>query len=150
MIVSLYDTLASDLNTSLKAKDTLRTSTLRLLKSAIQYALIEKQVETADDELVLSVIRRQAKQRQDSIENYASAGRDALKEKEEAELKILEAYLPAQLSDDELNAIVKDVITSTGAQSKKDMGRVIKSVIEKAGGRADGKRISQSVSHLLV
>lgn len=148
--MSLYDTLTTDLHSSLKAKDALRTSTLRLVKSAIQYALIENKVETADDELVLSVIRRQTKQRQDSIENYASAGRDALKEKEEAELKILEEYLPAQLSDADLSAIVKEAITATGAQSKKDMGRVIKSVIEIAGGRADGKRISQSVSQLLV
>jgi uncharacterized protein YqeY len=147
--MSILDTINANLIHAQKAKDELTTSTLRLLKSAIQYASIEKNIDKPDDELVLAVIQKQAKQRKDSIQNYADAGRDELKQKEEAELTILEGYLPAQLSDDNLTAVINETIAEIGARSKKDMGAVMKAVLTKVQGQADGKRVSRLVNTLL-
>jgi len=147
--MSLLESIHEDLITALKAKDEVRTSTLRLLKSALQYVSLEKKIEDPDDELVLSVIQKQAKQRKDSIESYENAGRSELKEREEQELHILEAYLPEQLSDEELSALIAQTITETGAQVKKDMGMVMKTVLAKVQGQADGKRVSQLAGQML-
>jgi len=147
--MSLYDSIQTDIKVAMKEKNAIKVSTLRMLKSALQYALIEKNSESPDDDLVMSIIQKQVKQRKDSIENFEKGGRADLKEKEEIELNILTEYLPAQLSDDDLSAIIKDAIAETGASSKKEMGLVMKAVMKKAQGRADGKRVNQLASQLL-
>lgn len=148
--MSLYNTLQDDLKEALKNKNALKVSTLRMLKSAIQYASIEKKIETPDDDFLITIIQKQIKQRNDSIANYEKAGRLDLKEKEEAEVTILQTYMPKQLSDNELKAIVSTTITEIGASSKKTMGIVIKKVMEKVQGRADGKRVSTCVAQTLL
>jgi uncharacterized protein YqeY len=147
--MSLYDTIQNDLKESLKKKDSVRTSTLRMLKSALQYATMDNKIEIPDDATIINTLRKQVKQRKDSIESYEKGGRPDLKELEEKELLILEAYLPTQISDEALDKIIKNAILDTGATSKKEMGLVIKATMEKTCGQADGKKISQRVSQLL-
>ena len=145
----LLQQINSDLKAALKNKDSIRVSTLRLLISAINYFLIDERKDTLSDDAVIGIIQKQVKQRNDSIESYQKGGRNELKEKEQAELHILESYLPQQLSDEDLLQLVKDVISDVGATSKKDMGLVIKNVLEKGKGVVDGKRASQCVSTFL-
>ena len=145
----LLQQINSDLKAALKNKDSIRVSTLRLLISAINYFLIDERKDTLSDDAVIGIIQKQVKQRNDSIESYQKGGRNDLKEKEQAELHILESYLPQQLSDEDLLQLVKDVISEVGATSKKDMGLVIKNVLEKGKGVVDGKRASQCVSTFL-
>ncbi len=147
--MSILEQLNSDLKTALKNKEQLKVSTLRLLLSAINYYRINSKKDSLTDDEIMTIIRKQAKQRKDSIESYQKGGRNDLKEKEEAELKILEIYLPKQLSDEDLLQIAKDVISETGATSKKQMGEVIKKILEKCKGAVDGKRASQCVLNLL-
>jgi len=137
-----------DLKEALKAKDAIKVSTLRLLKSAIKNLEIEKQ-EDLKGEDVVAVIKKQAKQRKDSIEEFKKADRQDLVEKEENELAVLKGYLPEELSQEELAAIVKAAIAQTGASSAKDMGLVIKEVMASAKGRADGKAVSIMVKEEL-
>ena len=147
--MALIDKINSDLKEALKSKDAIKVSTLRLLISAIKYSQIDAKKEEINDKDVLSAIKKQVKQRKDSIESYEKGGREDLKQKEEAELAVLKAYLPDELSDEKLAELVKEVIRETGASTKKEMGKVIKTVIEKAGGAADGKKVSQLVGNLL-
>jgi len=144
-------TLMDDIKTAMKAKDSVSLTVLRALKSAIKNAAIEKGGADAelDETESLSVIRKQIKQRQDSITQFEEAGRAELAENEKAEIVILEKYLPTPLTEDEVSAIVADSISETGASSKADMGKVMKAVQEKAAGRADGKLLSQLVMKAL-
>ena len=132
------------------AKAVLRLSTLRMLKSAVEYAKIEKKQEALPDADVVAVIKKQVKQRQDSIESFDKGGRADLADKEKAELAILKSYLPAELAETELTAIVTAVIAELGAQTKADMGKVMKAVQAKVAGRADNRLVSQIVGRLLV
>ena len=145
--MSITAQLTEDMKTAMKAKDSVALTTLRALKSAIKNAAIEKGGADAelDDTETVSIIRKQLKQRIDSIEQFESAGRSELAEKEKAEMAILEKYLPAALTAEEIAAIVKDAVTETGASSRADMGKVMKIVQEKVAGRADGKTLSQEV-----
>lgn len=141
------ETIMSDLKEAMKAKDTVALTTLRALKTALTNAAIESGnkdnvVEEAD---ALAIVRKQIKQRQDSIEQFEKAGRSELAEGEKAEITVLEKYLPTALSEDEVAAIVKEALTETGATSRADMGKVMGIVQAKAGGRADGKTLSQEV-----
>jgi uncharacterized protein YqeY len=133
-------------------KETLRLSALRVLKSAIQYAAIEKGGADykADDALVISVVRKEVKKRQDSIDGFQKAGRADLIEKEKAEIDILTAFLPQEMSDADLEKLVRDAIAESGATGKAQMGAVMKIAQAKAAGRADGKRLSQLVGKLLA
>ena len=124
----LIEKLAADLKQSMLAKDAARTSTLRMLKSAIEYYKIEKKQETLTDADVTSVIKKQIKQRQDSIEGFTKGGRTDLVTSEQAELAVLKAYLPDELSPAEVEAIVKAVIAEVGATTNTDMGKVMKAV----------------------
>ena len=146
----LTDQIAADLKQSMLAKDVVRTSTLRMLKSAVEYFKIEKKQESLTDADVTAVIKKQIKQRQDSIEGFEKGGRVDLADKEKAELAILKAYLPEELSQAQLEEIVKATIAELGATTKTDMGKVMKAVQAKAAGRADNRLVSQLVSAQLV
>ena len=131
------------------AKDADRLSTLRLLKSAIGYAQIERKTEALSDAEVIAIIQKEVKKRRDSVDQYTQGGRPELAEKEAKEIAVLETFLPQPLTPGELEQLVKETIAETGATSKKDMGKVIKAVQSKTAGRAEGKAMSERVSRLL-
>ena len=137
----LKDRLEVDFKIALKNKDAIKISTLRLLKSALQNARIAKKEELLEED-VLSIIKKQVKQRKDSIEEFKKANRQDLLNKELEELEILKAYLPEELNPEELLDMIKAAIAETKAVSIKDMGKVIKEVMARAKGRADGKAVS--------
>ncbi len=148
--MSIQERIDSDLKDAMRAKDTTKLGVLRMLKSALKYAAIAK----SDAEAELSeaeaaqVIRKQAKQRQDSIESFEKGGRAELAKKEKEELSILNAYLPQAMSADELAKVVRDTISEVGA-TKAQMGAVMKALEAKVAGRVDGKTLSQEVSRQL-
>jgi len=139
-----------DIKAAMKQSDATRLSVLRLLKSAMKYYQVERKSAELNEADFTVVVRKQIKQRQDSIEAYRQGARDELVKKEQEEIRILEEFVPAPLSESELEAMVKSTIQELGVTSKKDMGRVMKGVNEKAAGRADGKRISEIVSKNLA
>lgn len=134
---------------SLKAKNTVKVETLRMLKAAITHYLIEKRKQTVDDSEIISLIQKQVKLRQDAIEGFKKGGRQDLVEKETLEKSILEAYLPAGLSDQELKQIVQKAIQQTSAKTKSDLGKVMKEVMIQAKGRADGRKVNELATQLL-
>ncbi|MGZ4104915.1 MAG: GatB/YqeY domain-containing protein [Actinomycetota bacterium] len=140
----LRDRIADEMRASMKAREQTRTSTLRMLMAAMKNTQVEKGHELDDDE-VIDVIAREAKRRRESIDAFANAGRTELVEKETAELAVLESYLPERLSDDELAALVDESIAETGASSPKEMGQVMKALMPKLRGRADGAAVSAMV-----
>lgn len=135
---------------AVKSKQTVKASALNFLRAQLKYVLIEKKAETMADVDVITVIKKQIKQRQDSIEQFRNAGRSELVEKEEAEKDVLLAYLPEEMPAEQITALVKEGIQELQAASMKDMGKVIKWVSEKAGGRADNKMISEIVKSALT
>lgn len=139
--------IPEDIKTAMKAKDTLSLSVLRALKSAMTNAAIEKGGlgTPLEESEVLSIIRKQIKQRVDSFEQFESAGRAELAANEKAEIEVLSKYLPAALTAEELAAIVEKAVVETGATGKADMGKVMKLAQELADGRADGKALSAAV-----
>lgn len=141
---SIADSVKQDLTTAMKAGEKARVGALRLVLSELQKAAKEGN----DDEQ--AILRRERKRRLESAAAFRDAGRAELAEGEEAEAEVIQAYLPAELGDDELRVIVADAIAETGASSPKDMGGVMKVAVEKAGGRADGKRISGLVREALA
>ncbi len=147
--MTLVEKINAELKASMLAKDADRTGALRMLKSAIGYAQIEKKVEPLPDADALAVVQKEAKKRRDSITEFERGGRAELAAKEAAELKVLEEFLPKQLSPEELETLVKAAIAEAGATSKKDMGAVMKLAQAKAAGRADGKALSGLVNRLL-
>jgi uncharacterized protein YqeY len=144
----LTEQIRADLTESMKARTAERTSTLRMLQSAVKYEQIETGHELSDEE-VLAVIRKSVKQRLDSIDQYTKGNRPELAAKEQSELDILKAYMPPELSDSELESGLREIIASTGAQSKKDLGKVMKEATTRYKGRAEGKKIQEIVSRLL-
>jgi uncharacterized protein YqeY len=150
--MTLQQRVDSDLKESMRAKDTTKLAVLRMLKSALKYAAIAKsdaEAELSDAEAV-QVIRKQAKQRQDSIESFEKGGRAELAEKEKEELAVLNTYLPQGMTADELAKIVRETIAEIGATSKAQMGAVMKALQAKVGGRADGKALSSEVQKQLT
>lgn len=147
-MAALTEKIRTDLTAAMKAQEKERLSTLRMLQSALKNEQINLGHELSDEE-AMSVIRKAVKQRQDSIEQYSNAGRTELADKERSEMDLLKTYLPAEMSDDELEAGLREIIASTGAQSKKDMGKVMKEATARFKGRADGKKIQEAVSRLL-
>ncbi|NOZ48609.1 MAG: GatB/YqeY domain-containing protein [Chloroflexi bacterium] len=144
----LLDTLNQDLKTAMKAGDDTRKRTLRILKTAI--TRVEKDTgQPLSDDDILAVIRRQAKQRHDSIAAYQQGGRPDLVAAEQAELAILEGYLPPQIDAEILRAAAKQVIADVGATSMRDMGRVMSKLMAQFKNQADGRVINQIVRHLL-
>src|SRR5437660_11879096 len=147
--MTLPERIDSDLKEAMRAKDATKLSVLRMLKSALKYAAIEKSGAELGDGEAVQVIRKQAKQRQDSIESFEKGGRAELAAKEKKELSILNAYLPQAMSADELSKVVRETIAEIGATSKAQMGAVMKASQAKVGGRADGKTLSQEVQKQL-
>lgn len=148
--MSLVEKLQQEIKAAMLARDADRLSTLRLLKSAIGYAQIEKKIEPLPDPEALAVVQREVKKRRDSIEQFRTGGRSDLADKEEREIAVLESFLPQPLSPAELEALVRGVIQELGASTKKDMGPVMKAAQARAAGRADGKALSTVVGRLLV
>ena len=149
--MKLQERLDSDLKEAMRARDTTKLGVLRMLKSALKYAAIAKSGTEAElnDAEAAQVIRKQVKQRQDSIESFEKGGRAELAEKEREELSILNAYLPQPMSADELAKVVREIISEVGATSKAQMGAVMKALQAKVAGRADGKTLSAEVSRQL-
>lgn len=141
--------LAEDMKTAMKAKDTARLSTIRMINSAIKNKEIDQRRELTDEE-VAAVISTAVKQRRDSIEQFKTGGRLDLVEKEEAEAAILLSYLPQQLTEDQIRDIVKSAIAETSAASAKDMGKVMKVIMPKTKGKADGALVNKVVKELLA
>ena len=149
--MTLQQRVDSDLKEAMRAKDATKLGVLRMIKSALKYAAIAKsdaETELSDAEAV-QVIRKQAKQRQDSIESFEKGGRAELADKEKEELAILNTYLPQGMSPDELAKVVRETIAELGATSKAQMGAVMKALQAKLGGRADGKTLSGEVQKQL-
>jgi len=133
---------------ALKAKDELRLSVLRMLWSEIKNIEIDKKKEL-DDKEIQQIAARQIKQLKDANKDFSSAGRDDLVSKNEAEIKILEEYLPEQMSDEELNKIIESVISETDASEPGDIGKVMGVVMKKAQGQVDGNKVRELVSQIL-
>ncbi|MGZ4778328.1 MAG: GatB/YqeY domain-containing protein [Thermoanaerobaculia bacterium] len=144
----LTEQVRADLTESMKARTADRTSTLRMLQAALKNEQINLGHELSDEE-VLAIIRKSVKQRQDSIEQYTNGKRPDLAAKEAAEIEILKTYMPPELSDAEIETGLKEIVASTGAQSKKDMGKVMKEATARYKGRVDGKKIQEIVGRLL-
>lgn len=150
-MASLKDQLRNDLKDAMKARDDVRRGTIRMALTAISKEEVagDSARELSDDE-VLAVLAAEAKRRRESADVYTQNGRDDLAERERSELVVLETYLPSQLDDDELAAVVDEVINQTGADSPKQMGLVVKGVLAKVEGRADGKRVAALAKAKLV
>ena len=146
--MGLREKIDADVKEALKSGAKDRLSTLRMLNAALKNKQIDKRRPLTEEEVV-ETVRSLIKQRRDSVEQFAKGGRQDLVDKETAEIKVLESYLPQQLSREELEAMVRDVITGTAAQGAKDMGKVMKALIPMIGGRADGKLVSELVKNAL-
>jgi len=142
--MALKDQLDADMKTSMREKDTVKLSVVRMLKSAIKYREIEA-MKPLDDAGVLQVVSGEIKRHKDSIEQYRAGHRQDLVEKEEAELVILQSWLPAQLAEGELKALVEAAVVKTGASGPRDMGTVMKALLPDVQGKADGKLVSELV-----
>ena len=149
--MTLTQRIDTDLQNAMRARDAMRLAVLRMLKAALKYAAIEKSGAEGelDDAEAIQVIRKQVKQRQDSIEHFEKGGRTELAAQEKGEVEILNEYLPQAMSADDLAKIVRETIAETGATSKAQMGAVMKALGPKIAGRADGKTLSQEVQRQL-
>jgi uncharacterized protein len=150
--MTLAQRIDSDLKDAMRAKDATKLGVLRMLKSALKYATIEKSGAEGelDEAEATQVIRKQVKQRQDSIESFEKGGRAELAEKEKNELAILNSYLPAAMDAEDLSRMVRETIAEVGATSRAQMGAVMKALGPKIAGRADGKTLSQEVQRQLA
>jgi uncharacterized protein YqeY len=143
--MSIFETVEKDLVAALRAQEALKLSVLRMMKAALMNKKVERGKDVDDTE-ALAVLRTLAKQRHESVEAFRKGGREDLATKEEAEIKIVEAYLPAGASDEDIDAAVAAAIADTGASTAKDVGKAMKSAMAKlAGKNADGKRVSEKV-----
>lgn len=147
--MSLLTKINEDVKTAMKAKDKERLAVLRMIKSSLHNEQISKGHELTDEE-ELTVLSREKKQRADSLEEFKQAGRDDLVQQLEKELSVVNEYLPEQLSEEELRAVVQESINEANASSMKDMGSVMGVLMPKVKGRADGKEVSRLVKELLT
>jgi uncharacterized protein len=150
--MTLQQRVDTDLKEAMRSRDTTKLGVLRMLKSALKYAAIAKSdAETElNDAEAAQVLRKQAKQRQDSIQSFEKGGRPELAEKEKEELSILNDYLPQPMSADEISKIVHETIAEAGATSRAQMGAVMKALQAKVAGRVEGKALSAEVQKQLV
>ena len=148
--MSIKDLLTEDMKQAMRDKESgkLRLSVIRMARANIKNIEIDEKRELNDDE-VLAVLVKEVKMRQDSLEEFAKAGREELVEQAKQEIAILRKYLPEQLSDEDLRALVEEAVAETGAAGPKDMGKVMAALMPKTRGRADGKRINTMVRELL-
>lgn len=147
--MSLNETLTEHMKEAMKTKDKVRLSVIRMIRAALQNEAINKGVKTLSEADELSVLAREVKQRNDSLEQFKKAGRDDLVKQVEKELDILKAYMPEPLSDEELEDLIKQAIEQTGATDKKDFGKVMGVVMPQVKGKADGARVQKLVQKLL-
>ena len=147
--MTLKEQLNDAMKAAMKARDNLRLSAVRMVRAAIANREIDTRTEL-DDQAVVDVISTLAKQRRESIRMYRDGNRDELAEKEELELAVLLEFLPAQLSPDEIDALIRKIILDIDAHGAKDMGRVMKAVTPLTAGKADGKAVSEAVRKLLA
>jgi uncharacterized protein YqeY len=147
--MSLSDRLNEDMKQAMKSQDKFKLSVIRMVRSTIKNSEIDLK-RALDDNEVLDVLTREIKQRKDSLQEFAKAGREDLAENLRAELVILAEYMPQQLSEEEVKAIVQQTIQQIGASSKADMGKVMTALMPQVKGRADGKLINQLVQQLLI
>lgn len=146
--MSLMERLTEDMKQAMKAKDAVRLSVIRMARSAIKNEEIEKGRPLTDDD-VIAVLHRELKQRRDSLHEFEKAGRQDLVDKVKAEIEVLTQYLPEQLSDEELLELIRNAVQEVGATSKKDLGKVMRVLMPKVKGRADGKRVNALVQQVL-
>lgn len=148
--MEIREKILADIKSAMVSKDTVKLNTLRFLNSAIKNKEIDSRPTpiTADD--IMAVIKKLVKQRKESIEQFQGAGRTDLVDAESAELKVLETYLPAQMSREQIEAVVAEVIAATGAKTIKDMGTVMKEAMVRTAGLADGKLISEVIKSKLT
>jgi uncharacterized protein len=146
--MGLNEKLDEDLKAAMKAGETLKVSAIRMLKSAVKNAELAKNKKFGDEE-IFPVIQTAVKQRKDSAEQFKAGNRPELAEKEEAEIKILSAYLPAQLSEDELKKLITGVISETGASTAKDTGKVMGRLMPLVKGKADGGTVNKLLREIL-
>ena len=148
--MSILDTLNQDLKTAMKAGDDVGKRTLRSLKAAITRAQKDNDNQPLNDEQILKVLQKQAKQRRDSIEAYQQAGREDLVAEESAELAVIERYLPQMMSEEEIRAVAQTVIAEVGATGPRDTGKVMGKLMPQLRGKADGRLVNQVVRGLLL
>ncbi len=150
--MSLKDVISDEIKAAMKAKDKVRLETVRSIKKVILEREVTARADGKDNltpEEEMEILTQQAKQRRDSIEQYRKAGRDELAEQEAQELAVIETFLPAQLTDDELDAAIDEIVTQVGATSPKDMGKVMGVAMKQLKGKADGKKVQEAVKKKL-
>ncbi|MNT06204.1 Yqey-like protein [compost metagenome] len=148
--MEIREKISADVKAAMIAKESVKLGALRMLQSAIKNREIELRPEAITQDEVLSVVKKLVKQRKESIDQFQQANRQDLVDQEKAELKVLEVYLPAQMSREQVEALVVEVIASTGAKTVKDMGPVMKEVIARSGGAADNKVVSEVIKAKLA
>lgn len=146
--MALKEQLLADLKASMKAKDTVKKATVTMIRAAILQVEKDQKVEL-DDDGILEIIAKQMKQRRDALADFEKAGREDLIEQTKQEMQVIETYLPQQMTREEVEVIVDETIQETGASSAKEMGQVMKAVMPKLKGRADGKLVNQIVREKL-
>ncbi len=148
--MEIREKITADVKAAMIAKESLKLGALRMLQAAIKNREIDMRPNPITEDEVMGVIKKLIKQRKESIEQFAQANRQDLVDQEAAELKVLEVYLPAQLSREQIEALVTEVIAALGAKTVKDMGPVMKEVIAKSGGAADNKIVSEVIKTKLA
>jgi uncharacterized protein YqeY len=147
--MDLYDRINSEMKEAMRGKDALKVSVTRMVLAAVKNAEIAKNVKKLDDDGVIQVVQKMIKEHAESISQFGKGGRGDLVDKEKAELEILKKYVPEQIGEEELAALIKDTLKELGLTSKADTGKAMKAVMEKTRGRADGKTVSQLVAGML-
>lgn len=147
--MAIRDQLMADVKAAMIAKDSLKLNTLRFLQAAVKNREIELRPEPITEDDVMAVLKKVVKQRKESIEQYTNGGRQDLVDQEMAELKVLEVYLPAQMSREQIEAIVTEVVAKLGAKTVKDMGTVMKECVARTAGSADNKILSEVIKSKL-
>ena len=147
--MGLREQLREDLKAAMRAQDATRRGTIRMLEAAIKNAEIEKRGQALEDPDILAILQRQLKQRRDSIEQFERGGRKDLADIERAEIEVIQAYLPEQLSEDDIEAAAKRIIGQTGATGPGDRGKVMGPLMQELRGKADGSAVNSIVSRLL-
>ena len=145
----LEQQISKDYIQAMKDRDSLKSSVLSFLRAQLKNVIIEKKVDELEDQEVIAVIKKQVKQRQDSITQFEEGNRQDLAEKEKKELEILQSYLPEEMSEEEVKKIIDQIVKETGASSMKDMGAVMKAIALKIQGRADNRLVSNLVRQSL-
>ena len=148
--MEIREKILADIKSAMVSKDTIKLNTLRFLNSAIKNKEIDSRPTPITAEDIMQVIKKLVKQRKESIEQFSTAGRMDLADQESSELKILEAYMPSQMTKEQIEKLVADVIAATGAKTVKDMGTVMKESMARSAGNADGKMLSEVIKSKLV